>query len=215
MHEIDKPVLILGAGGHGGVLIEALRRLGVAVVGVLDSDPARQGSSFCDVPVLGDDDAARAFAPDAVLLANGIGSVSRPVERERIFRAFKDKGYRFVTIRHPDASLAEDAVLGEGCQILAGAVVQNGVRIGANSLANLGALIAHDCRIGDHVHIGPGAALSGNVRVSDGCHLGIGAAVVQGVTIGRGAVVGAGAVVLRDVTEGSTVVGIPARNRAL
>ena len=51
--------------------------------------------------------------------------------------------------------------------------------------------------------------------VEDRASIGSGAVILGGVTIGAGARVGAGAVVSRDVEAGATVVGVPARARAV
>ena len=53
---MDKPVIIIGAGGHARVLYDCLRLLGVEVLGALDRCPSivdRAGS----IPILGDDSA--------------------------------------------------------------------------------------------------------------------------------------------------------------
>lgn len=203
------PVLIIGAGGHARVLIEALLRSGTGIVGcVAKGAPDRLPPS---APFLGDDEAVLKQAPSSVELVNGIGSIKRPDLRREIFLRFKQRNYRFATVVHPSATMASDSVLGEGVQVMAGAVLQPGCRIGDNAIINTGALIDHDCQIGAHVHIAPGAVLSGDVTVGDGAHVGTGAIVIQGILIGADAVVGAGAVVLRDVASGTTVAGVPAR----
>jgi sugar O-acyltransferase (sialic acid O-acetyltransferase NeuD family) len=199
---LAKPVIILGAGGHARVLIEALRRSGITVLGLVDARlPA--GGTVAGMDILGSDETLERFVPDTVELVNGIGSLpGRAGDRVRVFLAQKRKGYRFATVVHPSAVLAEDLALGEGAQVMAGAIVQPGVRIGINAIVNSGAIIDHDCLIGDHCHIAPGAVLSGNVRVGARVHVGTGAKVIQGIEIGRKAVVAAGATVYRSIAEG-------------
>jgi len=208
---MDKPVCVIGAGGHSGVVIEALQCQGVDIIGIFDINPALHGSKISGITVVGGDEAVFDYDPAEISLVNGIGSVTRPDKRERVFRRLKEKGYSFRTVVHPTASIAAGVVCEEGTQILAGAVIQGGTRIGANCLINIGALIAHDCEIDSHVHVGPGVGLAGGVRIGEISHLGIGAVVLQRVCVARCAVIGAGAVVLTDVPEGATVVGVPAR----
>lgn len=205
------PVIILGGGGHAKVLIEALRASGVTVLGITDADPAKRGTSVLGVPVLGDDAEVERRAPGSVLLVNGVGSVDRPKARTALFNAFKAKGYSFATVLHPAAVIASDAVLGEGAQVMAGAVIQPGCSIGENVIINTRVSVDHDCSIGPHAHLAPGVTLSGEVHIGSGSHIGTGAVVVQGVRIGSGCLVAAGAVVVADVHEEATVIGVPAK----
>lgn len=207
---MDKPVIIIGAGGHAKVLYDSLRLMGVEMLGKLDKCPPpvdRVG----DLPIIGDDSAISAYSNDAVELVNGLGSVGDTALRASIYYKFKKLGYGFRQVIHPAAIIASDCILGEGVQVMAGAVVNTGTRIAEDSIINTGAVVDHDCSIGSHVHIAPGATLSGGVQVGDGSHIGTGATVIQGVSIGRNALVGAGAVVLRDVPPGAKVVGVPAK----
>lgn len=144
-------------------------------------------------------------------LVNGLGSVMNTALRADIFNKFKNLGYNFRQVVHPSAIIAKDCILGECVQIMAGAVVNTGTNIAANSIINTGAVVDHECIIGSHVHIAPGVTLSGGVLVGDGSHIGAGATVIQGVSIGRNALIGAGAVVLKDVPPNAKVVGVPAR----
>lgn len=204
-------VLILGAGGHAKVLVEALLADGAHIAGILDADPARVGDTVLGVPVIGVDGLAGEYPVETVRLVNGVGSIGVPNLRRAIFDRFSGRGFAFATVVHPSAVVASDAELGEGAQVMAGAVLQPGCRIGRNVIVNTRVSVDHDCTIGDHTHLAPGVTLSGGVTVEAGCHVGTGAVVIQGVTIGAGSVVGAGAVVTKDVAAGVTVVGVPAK----
>ncbi|HEX3032888.1 MAG TPA: NeuD/PglB/VioB family sugar acetyltransferase, partial [Bacillota bacterium] len=131
--------------------------------------------------------------------------------RSKLFDKFKADGYSFASVIHPSAIIGYDVELGEGVQILAGAIIQPGSRVGANTIINTKASLDHDCIIGAQVHVAPGVTMSGNVRIADGVHIGTGAVLIQGISVGRNSLVGAGAVVIRDVTAESTVVGVPAK----
>lgn len=204
------PMLIIGAGGHARVLIEALAKSGAAMLGCVAKEPPARG--FLSIPFLGDDEALHRHEPSSVVLINGIGSIARPDLRRDIFLRFKQMGYRFGAVVHPSAILPSEFLLGEGVQVMAGAILQPGCCIGDNVIVNTGAVVDHDCQIGAHVHIAPGAVLSGDVTVGEGAHVGTGARVIQGIAIGTGAVVGAGATVLRDVPQCAMVAGVPARD---
>jgi len=205
-------IIILGAGGHAKVLIDALLLASsVVITGVVDPDLTLTGTEILGVPVLGGDDVVNEFQPSEVQLINGLGSVGLPVNRQKIFVRFKDMGCTFVSVIHPSAVVASDVVFGEGVQVMAGAVIQPGCRIGINSIINTHASVDHDCNIGDHVHISPGVTLSGGVTVGACSHIGTGATVIQGISIGNGCLIAAGAVVTKNIDNEVKVRGVPAR----
>lgn len=207
----DLPVILIGGGGHAGVLIEALRLQGRQILFATDDDEGLHGSEVSGVRIEGPDGRVLEVPPDSVGLVNAVGSVSAPTGRRRVFEQFVERGYRFEQVIHPTAVLASSVELGEGVQVMAGAVIQPSAIIGPNVLINTRACVDHDCVIEAHVHVAPGVTLSGGVHVHDTVHIGTGATVIQSVDIGREAVVGAGAVVVRDVAAGATVLGVPAR----
>lgn len=208
---MNKPVLILGAGGHAKVLIEALLQSGATLAGMTDPDPDLVGKKVLEVPVLGGDEVVGDFPQTEILLVNGLGSIGVPVARKGLFERFKAMGYRFATVIHPSAILASDVKLEEGVQVMAGVVIQPGCRIGCNAIINTRASVDHDCIIGSNVHVAPGVTLSGGVCIEDVAHIGTGATIVQGINIGTYSVVGAGSVVIRDVNNSTSVVGVPAK----
>jgi UDP-perosamine 4-acetyltransferase len=210
----ELPVIVIGAGGHAKVLIEALRCAGLSVLALTDRDVTKHGDRILDVLIAGDDAwLQKTYPPGKVRLVNGVGSVNQPLLRRKIFFALKTHGYDFATVIHPSAIVAADATLGEGTQIMAGAVIQPSVCIGVDTIVNTRASVDHDCIIGNHAHIAPGAILSGSVQIGDAVHVGAGATLIQGIHIGREALIAAGATVIRDVPAGVRVFGIPARRQ--
>ena len=120
---------------------------------------------------------------------------------------------------HPDAWVAETAVMIGDVQLAAGAslwptAVARGdvcsIVIGEGSNVQDGAVLHGDpgqpVQIGADVTIGHRAVVHG-ATLEDGCLIGIGAVVLNGVTVGAGALVAAGSVVTRDVPPRATAVG--------
>ena len=64
--------MIMGAGGHAKVLIDALNKLDRAILGILD--PSHSMSAVLGIPVLGGDEELERYPPDQVDLINGLGS---------------------------------------------------------------------------------------------------------------------------------------------
>ncbi len=208
---MTKPVVILGGGGHARVVIDALRCAGHTIAGVIDPKPEVASTLPKGITWLGND--LSKAKPSDVQLAIGVGSLDVGVKnpRPRLFQEAKSAGFEILSFRHPSAIVAADVQLGEGAQVMAGAILQPGVRLGVNCIVNTGAKLDHDCNIGDHVHIAPGAVLSGTVTIGEGSHLGTGAIVIQNIKIGAGAMIAAGAVISRDVPANARIASGPQR----
>ena len=210
----DRPrCVVFGAGGHALVVVDAIQLAdAVDVLGILDADPARWGRQVLGVPVVGDDSAlGDLVARGATSFTVGMGSVGDSRARRRLFALGLAAGLAPLLVVHPAAIRARSAVVGAGCQLLAGSIVNAGARLGANVIVNSGAIVEHDCDIGDHAHIATGARLASTVTVGEGAHIGVGASVRECLSIGAGAVVGAGSAVVRSVAPGRVVGGVPAR----
>lgn len=212
----DSPQLcvILGAGGHACVLIDALQS-GVSEFEfvVLESDKKLHGEKLLGVPILGDDSLLPELRQRGdVRFIIGVGGIGNTAPRRRLYEMASSAGLSPMRVLHPASICSPTAVLGEGAQLLAGCVVNTDATIGVNTIVNTSAVIEHGCRIGGHVHVASSATLCGDVVVGEGAHIGAGATIKQGISIGRGAVVGAGAVVIKDVPAGIVAVGVPARH---
>jgi len=205
------PIIVIGAGGHAKVIISALLLLKRQIIGITEADEKKRKNSLYGIPVIGGDDTILQYKPQDIELANGLGSVGLPEKRREVFNAWKKHGYHFTCVIHPASILASDIIIGEGTQIMAGAIIQPGCRIGDDAIVNTRAVLDHDCIIGEHTHIAPGAVLSGNAHVGVASHVGTSATVIQGVEIGESVVIGAGAVVIQNIPVGSKAMGVPAR----
>src|SRR5262245_21961666 len=187
-------VVIVGAGGHGQVVADALKACQYSVNGFVDQNSALWGKSINEDLVLGGDEILNTLPGSK--LANGIGSIKWLERRREVFIRLHSKGFHFVTIVHPRSITASNLKIDEGAQIMAGEILQSHTSVGQNTIVNTGAIVDHGCNIGPHCHIGPGSTISGNVCIGQGTHVGAGATIIQGRHIGSNVVVGAGAVVV-------------------
>ena len=204
-------ILILGAGGHGRVVLDILLAdAGCEVIGFLDNNPSIQGRRIDGIPVMGTIDELESIVETSgatgVVIAIGDNGTRRGLSR-RIQLA----GITLVNAIHPTASIARNAMLGRGVVVAAGVVVCANCQIGDVVILNTGCIVDHQTMIGEGSHICPGVRVAGRVKVESGVFVGIGATIVPHVTLGCEAIVGAGSVVLEDVPDLATVVGVPAR----
>jgi acetyltransferase EpsM len=200
-------VLILGAGGHGKVVADALIRAGHTPLGFLDDDPTRHGTHTLGLPVLGHIGDFARHQPDGLIL--GIGANDA---RRAIVHALGDPADSlWCNAIHPQAVVAPSARLGRGILVAAGAIINPDARIGDHAIVNTAATIDHDCAVGAYAHLAPGTHLAGNVQIGEGALLGIGTIVIPGRTIGPWSIIGAGSTVIHDLPGHCTALGTPAR----
>lgn len=211
-HGSDLPgIVIVGAGGHGRVVLDILLRgRAYDVLGFLDSNRALHGRRMDGRVVLGDMD----LLPD--LAEKGLEGAIVAIGDNGVRREFAERiemlGVDLVNAIHPSANLARNVTLGTNIVIAAGSLVCAHCQIGDSVILNTGCIVDHETKIGTAVHVCPGAKLAGRVTIDSGAFVGIGATIIQSVRIGYEAIVGAGAVVIRDVDPLATVVGVPARS---
>jgi len=200
-------VLILGAGGHGKVVADALLRAGHTPLGFLDDDPSRWGTRTLDLPILGP---IRDFArhdPDGLII--GIGAnAARQAIAQTLGAAAEPLWCNAI---HPRSIIAPSAHLGRGILVVAGAIINPDARIGDHAIINTAATVDHDCTVGPYAHLAPGTHLAGNVHIGAGTLLGIGTTVIPNRTIGPWSTIGAGSTVIHDLPARCTALGTPAR----
>lgn len=200
--------VLIGAGGHGRVLIEAF--CPAEFDGCVDS--LEGVSSVSGVPLLGSDLLLPELRKQGYThFVVGVGSSKSCIKRASLFEMALSVGLLPQSVIHSAAWISKSAACEPGCQILPRALIHSGVKLAENVLVNSASVIEHDCVVGAHSHIATGAILCGGVFVGKNVHIGAGAVIRQGIRIGDHAVVGAGAVVVHDVPSGHLVLGVPAR----
>lgn len=207
---MNKPIIIIGAGGHARVLINMLRLNNENIVGIIDKAYDSECTDILGVKIIGDEQKLLAFHPDEIELVNGIGAMPGKLLRHELADSYQTRGYRFARVIHPSAVIAEDVILARGVQVMAGAIIQPGASVGEGTIINTRASVDHDCRLGKNVHVAPGAILCGTVQIEDYVHVGTGAVVIQNIKIEKGSCIAAGAIVTKNIGSACTV--YPARS---
>lgn len=210
----ERAIVVAGAGGFGRETVEAIRALNSAgagwrIVGYLDDESARRGTTIDGVRVLGEIGLISGMPDVFVVVCTG-----RPdnyVSRPRIAESLGLPAERYATVIHPSASVSSTSCVGPGTVVLAQTVLTAKVTVGAHVAVMPHVVLTHDDVIEDFATIGSGVCLGGGVRVGRCAYIGAGALVREQTIIGAGALVGMGAVVTRDIPPGEVWAGVPAR----
>lgn len=208
-----RDVIFWGASGQAKVLHEALAGSDLQLVALVDNRDVP--SPFPGIPVIH----GEAGLNDWLQHRRGAGVLHFCVaiggalggDRLQLMDLLRTRGLTPLTVIHRTAFVAGDAILGEGCQVLAQAAVCTHAHLGHGVIVNTAASVDHDCVLSDGVHVAPGARLAGEVSVGKNTLIGTGAVVLPRTRIGSDVIVGAGSVVLREVPSGVTIAGNPAR----
>jgi len=172
-------ILLIGAGGHARSVWAALRSRDISIEGYTD----RQAVPWLDAPWLGDDAALDALGPRSLCL--GLGGVRPEALRRRLtlVDTLHAAGHALPTVSDASAVVGPDVETGAASQVLAGAVLQPGARLGRGCIVNSRAVVEHDAVIGDGAHVAPVAIVLGAARVGAGCMIGAGAVVLPGAEV--------------------------------
>ncbi|MBC3229576.1 acetyltransferase [Serratia fonticola] len=202
-------VAIIGAGGHASAIIDILSVLNVDITLIVSPDEVINRDVFNGIKILKSDEELLRFRNEVDSLVNGVGFVINSKARTDVHNEFIKHGFEFLTVVSPHAYVSCHSVIGNGVQVMHGAIINCGVKIGDNSIINTGAIIEHDSLVGSHTHIAPGAIVCGGVSVGSNSYIGAGAIVINSIKIGDNVIIGAGAIVTKDVITNGIV--YPAR----
>lgn len=210
-------IVIMGAGGDGLVIAEAIAQLNKSleepkktiVYGFLD-DAYSEISTLESYIVFGGIDRWKDLDNDIFFISalQKVGDMPRRVARIEKLQIPRE---RWISVIHPTAVIAADINLGAGVYIGAFCSIQPRCIIGDFSTLRAGVAVGHDVTLANHVYVGPNAVLCGKTSMLCGAHLGPGSVVLDKCTVGEFAVVGICSAVTKNVANHSVVMGNPAK----
>lgn len=196
---------IIGCGGHGKVVLDALSIVNQnLIISLCDSNQELLGKKINNLVISSTLDSLNEFTGLVHI------SIGNNYVREKISRLVNAQT-KFLTIAHPSAIISATAVIQEGSFIAAGSILGPDCNIGKGCIINHGSVIDHDVKIENYAHVAPNSTLGGNVKVGSYVLIGAGSVVLPNLEIGDGAVVGAGSIVTKSVPANCIVLGVPAK----
>ena len=166
----NKPLILLGGGGHCKSVIDVAESAGYTILGILDK-PELVGTPVLDYKVIGTDDDMPQYVDKAEFVIT-VGQIKSSALRRKLAQMVKDAGGKLATIIASDAYVSKYATLGEGTVVMHKAVVNAGAKIGANCIINTMANIEHDVQVGDFCHVSTGVMVNGDSIVPEDIFIG-------------------------------------------
>lgn len=186
---MSKRVIVIGAGGHGRSVAEAILLLGRdKLIGFVD-DGADPNAKVWTYPILGRTDSLHILRmlADSVVVAIGNNAV-----RETLHARVREAGFELLNVIHPAAFVSPTASMGAGCAVMAGAVVGTEAQLGEGVLVNFGATVDHHCRVDAFGHLGVNACMTGGSVLGHRAWMQAGSALGYGVQVQGDAVLAPG-----------------------
>src|SRR5687768_10516646 len=157
-----KDIVIVGVGGLGREIAEWVEDINEVkpsfnLLGFLDDDACKQGTTRHDLPVLGGID----WLTERSRTVATVVGLGNPAPKRRVVERLRASSAGFPSVVHPNAVIGRYVELGEGCVVCPGVIITTDVRIGRFVTFNFDLTVGHDCTIDDYVTLAPGVHLSG------------------------------------------------------
>lgn len=183
-NETDLRVAIVGAGGYGRLALDVLIASGVEqwVLGFYDDAHSVLSDKVRGFPILGDIGMLKSIL--SIEPVHVIVAITDNRARLRVANSIRALGGQFISAVHPQAYVSDEAVVGDGCVIGAGATIHPDAAIGSHCFVGPSSVVDRDVQVGAGVWISPGAV------VGPGAHVGARVVLGHNSSVGRKAAVG-------------------------
>lgn len=201
-------LLLIAASGLAREVISVFGTLGQRVLGVLDDDPAKVGSTVGPIEVLGPLELVREHPRAHLLLCAGKGTTRRALADRLATLGVTDD--RYATVIDSSVRVPTSCEIGCGSILLAGTVLTGDVTVGHHVVCMPHVTLTHDVTLDDFATLTAGVTLGGGVRIGSAAYLGMNSCVREGLTVGREAVLGMGSALIIDQPAETVYAGVPA-----
>ena len=206
---MNRPLILIGGGGHCKSVIEVAESAGYEIKGILDMPDEVGKEVLPGHKVIGTDDEIPQYVEECDFIIT-VGFIKNPALRIKLYNKVKAAGGRLATIIASTAHVSKYAELGEGTVIMHHAFVNAGAKIGDNCIINTFVNIEHDAEVGNQCHISTGTMVNGECKIGENCFIGSQSVCANCIEIASDIIVGAGSVVRKSIRVKGIYAGNPA-----
>jgi len=202
---------IYGAGGLGREVFEVastVNRQNSRWSDIIFIDDGADINDLRKVPIYNFKDTLIKFSKETLEVCVAVGE---PSIRQVLFEKLVAEGIKPATVIHPEISIPDSTIIGEGTIICKFVSITCDIRIGNNVYIHPMACIGHDSVIGDSSVISSFVDVAGDCTIGKKVFLAIGVVMKQGISVGNNSIVGMASVIHRDIPESVIAMGNPAR----
>lgn len=206
---MNRPLILIGGGGHCKSVIEVAESADYEIKGILDMPDEVGKEVLPGHKVIGTDDEIPQYVEECDFIIT-VGFIKNPALRIKLYNKVKAAGGRLATIIASTAHVSKYAELGEGTVIMHHAFVNAGAKIGDNCIINTFVNIEHDAEVGNQCHISTGTMVNGECKIGENCFIGSQSVCANCIEIASDIIVGAGSVVRKSIRVKGIYAGNPA-----
>lgn len=207
-----KNIVIIGASGHGGAILDCIEKEGkYNIVGFIDSFKKKE-TTYNGVKILGSE-YDLPYLMDKYNLFGGIVAIGDNWNRQQLVRNINkfSPTFKFITTIHPSVIIGRNVSIGNGVAIMAGVIVNANSSITDHCILNTYSSMDHDGLMQEYSSLAPRVCVGGNLVLGAFSSIGLGSSVIENINIGAHTVIGAGSLVLKDIGNFAVAFGNPAR----
>lgn len=169
-------VVIIGAGGHGRVVIDAaLSDSNLEVIGFLDDGDIEDILGVPKIGKISDIENLKGYKFHIAIGNNNFRKeLSEKIGVENL-----------ISIIHQNAYIGRGIKIGKGCYIGANSVINSKSILGDSVIINTGSIVEHDCVLKDYSHLSYRVLLGSGVTIKEGIYIDMGEIVKRGITVER------------------------------
>ena len=131
-------------------------------------------------------------------------------DRQKVFNAFSDLKYEFVSYISTKATVWRTAEIGKNCMIFEGNNIQHNAKISDNVILWAGNHIGHGSSIDHSTYISSHVCVAGFANIGKRCFLGINSSIIDYINVADDCFIGAAALINKNTDINSIYTGNPA-----
>jgi UDP-N-acetylbacillosamine N-acetyltransferase len=206
---MNKKILIFGIGPLARTVYHLIQEINdIDVVGFIVDDEYHKEDYFLNLPLY---KLSLVSKETEIIICIGYKSIRR---RKNKFEELKVKGFNFVNIIHPSATISQSATIGENNIIFPQVCIEPNVKIENNNIIWSQSLVGHDAKIGSHNYISAKVLVGGNSSLKNACFLGNSTSMINDLEIEDETYLVAGSFLFNNTKEHTKYFGNPARKIA-